>query len=401
MEGDNYNLSVNNVGSNALVRTGKIISITNKLLSENGYPHSIGFRGELNSSIHLNFDNYVYYSFIDRKKRYLILLQEDGKLNLFDLEKKTLLREVLSLYNCLLSFQSQTILRNKYVFRDRGKISSAFLHDDVIYVSNFTDNIISYNFITNAITVIKLFSESNENVDGEWECISFSNVNKEIMGFVSNWLLIEAANPTFKETRHLNFLNPQNFFATKKIKAVDDFYYQSIKYLNEHIYAVNSSGVDEFTGQILKQNLKDGSYSFITAFEESWVEDFLFNEDKSNLICYTNGLCQDYDSSSDNTPALVIIDTKKEQIIKKIKFHHEICSMTISKCYKYIGLLNEVGGVIIYDSTNFSVVTEFTYDNYVKFDDDITPTHISPPHIFVIHFPYVYIGNRKILEIYN
>jgi hypothetical protein len=198
------------------------------------------------------------------------------------------------------------------------------------------------------------------------------------------------------DVRFIKLFNKDSFELLKHFKAIDDFFYFNLSYSQGYVFAINENGLDEYKGKILKQSINDYSYSFINAFENSWVQDYKILIDNT-IICYSNYVFGKNDS------LLKIIDSSNNKVIFEIEFKEIIRSFSLSENKSVLALLFNNGEVLLFSIKNHQLeqFRQFHYNELVDTDYEVHPIHIHPPAIFELLKNELIIGNRKQINIYS
>lgn len=381
------NKSIVKTNSSDIVRVENSLAITGKLLSESKFEFYGDFKGTIDTKITSLNNGNISYSFICESNDSMFLLYNTGEAILVDLKKFLIIKRILTIKEYIFSNKITNWLGDLIFFHHVS------LSDSDIYISRGDHQLVHYNIIKDSINKISL-----SNVDDySWTETYYGFILYDGRIFsptISHPPLEELGQDGVSEKRSVSVFSQENFNKIKSLPGFD-ISYDNLTVCNNYLFAINEKGVEDFAGQILKQNILTGEYKFISIFTESWIYDFIVI-DNSNIISYSN-LYQDEVLVS----KLVILDVIEEKIVKCIEFTTAIRHLTVSTCKKNVGILFESGLVKIIDLNSFKPITEFNFEKIINADYSTKPVHFWLPDILHIHNGNIYVGHGKELRKYS
>lgn len=388
-EKENYkNTSLVPIGSKGLERLRNSNAITEKILMESTLSFFQQFRGELYKTIEINQE--TYYNLLLKQNNQVYFINNYGNIIKIDIQNGSFL-EIKTLYNSLNNKKEVT----KDIFYIPNQIYSFYKGGAEIYISNGYEEVFIYRIDDNSLIIKKL----NQNIGNTelFDFYSFFPIENLLFSYCNKFHRITHYSQEYSmDVRFIKLFNKDSFELLKHFKAIDDFFYFNLSYSQGYVFAINENGLDEYKGKILKQSINDYSYSFINAFENSWVQDYKILIDNT-IICYSNYVFGKNDS------LLKIIDSSNNKVIFEIEFKEIIRSFSLSENKSVLALLFNNGEVLLFSIKNHQLeqFRQFHYNELVDTDYEVHPIHIHPPAIFELLKNELIIGNRKQINIYS
>jgi hypothetical protein len=356
------------IGSTELVRVGNSLAVTNKILSESKYEYYNEFSGEIFEKLSLN----IYgQSFLDINNMKLIILTQKGIVTLVDLNNFTIDKLSLKIFH---------VIEDNKLFDWMGSqiyIKHSCFHENYIYLSRENQSLLRYDYINDEIKEFILSEQKDE---------ILSCAYKDIYIQDNKLYCITLNIPPLEELEQdiSTYYNSITVFSLD-FKKIDSILGLDITYCNlviseGFLFATTDWTLDEYKGQILKQNLSDGSYSFIK-ISDDYIHDVLFIDIKYIYCIVKNHNKDDFNFR------LIKLDGNSESIDFSLELQSEVIRTILSSCKMYIGIIFKGGLVKIFHYKLFKLITEFILEDYNNLQ----------PSIFHIHNKNIYIGNEKIL----
>lgn len=383
-ENNENNTSLIPIDSTDIVRVSNSISVINKILTESKFEFYGDFKGTMDSKITLLNNGGISYSLICESNDSMFLLYNTGEAIIVDLKNFIIIKRIQTIKEYIFSNEMTDWLGDLIFFHH------ASLSDSDIYIARGDHRLVHYNIIKDRVNEISLSKVDAYSVTETYYSF-FPYDGKIFSAIVSHPALEELGRESEKHS--ISVFSQENFNRIKSLPGFD-ISYDNLTVCNNYLFAINENGVEDFAGQILKQDILTGEYKFISLFTESWIDDFIVI-DNLNIIGYSN-LYQDEVLVS----KLVVLDGIEEKIVKSIEFNTVIRHLTVSTCKKNVGILFESGLVKIIDLNSFKPITEFYFEKIID-TNSTEPIHNWPPHILHIHEGNIYVGHGKELRKYR
>ncbi|MCZ2247192.1 MAG: hypothetical protein LC111_00335 [Bacteroidia bacterium] len=383
---NNTNNSLVPLGSKGLVRLENSIAITRKILKDSELLFH-QFEGKISNTIKINQESYINY--VGNINNDVYFINKYGTILKINIIKNV----VFEISNISDSYEKSMI--TKFLVPPEIVFSS-YIYNNKIYISNRSDKIIIYDLLKEKTQIHNL----NQNIEKNnfIDYYSFLPFKNMIFSFCEEFKYSSIDKDLEWPTRgyYIRIFNKEKLHLKHRFKAIEKFYYFKLSFSNGYLYSINQVGIEEHKGKILKQSLENFTYSFLNAFESSWIEEYeLLNE--NTIICYSNYVFGNNDS------LLRIIDSINNKIIFEIRFEEIIRRFTLSKNKNILALLFNDGKVLMYilKNSKLELINQFQYNELIETDYEVTPIHIHPPPNFEFILNKLIIGDRKQINIYK
>ncbi len=269
---------------------------------------------------------------------------------------------------------------SKKAFWGEEKILFASFFNDELFIIPSNHNLLIYNLINNSIKEVEfpLKLGSMENHLIRWsDCLNLFVIDKfKIMLFIRECYNFGTdKDPMLESLAYFKIVDRYNFADSVNIVCNNDMYCNKLIVINNHIYYCSTTQL----GSLIKHNIYDNTVSFIEVFRKRFhiIEMFANN---SKIIC------SDY-------LRIAIIDSNTSEDLKFIDLGVGIKLIRVSTCGNYFGILNNEGDLIIYEGSKYSVVC--------KFNLAAEAIDYNSLFLLIINYPYIYMGDGRILNIYK